>query len=120
MELSDLEPGDFFRLLRVKFKQTEQAAFAKDDEFSVGHDAGAAPVNFGCGCAVRLPMFVAVPHEFASFEFDAAKMGVGLVAAAEGIEKTVVIDRRVPVKFEDCAAPYLLNAFAVRSDFQKH
>lgn len=109
MELGDLEARDFIGLLRVEFEQAEQTAFAEDDEFAVGHDAGAAAVDVGCGCAVGLPVFVAVPHEFAGFEFDAAKMGVGLVATAEGVKDAVVVNRRVPMEFEGCGAPEFLN-----------
>ena len=100
MQLWDLEARNFFRLLRVQFEQAEQTAFAEDDEFSVGQNAGTAAVNIGRRAAVGLPVFIAVPHELAGFEFDAAKMGVWLVAAAEGVKMTVVINGCIPVQFE--------------------
>jgi hypothetical protein len=103
--LRNLKARNLLGLLGVQFEQAQQTAFAEHNEFAISYNAGTAAVDVRRRRAVGLPSFVAVPHEFAGFEFDAAKMGVRFVAAAEGVKKAVMVDGGVPMEFEDSAAP---------------
>src|SRR6476620_6407115 len=99
MQLRNLVATDLLSLFRIYFKQTEDSPFAQDDKFSFGHCTRTTAVHIRCWRAVRRPTLVPVPHQFCSIEFDAAKVGVRLVTATEGVKIALVKDRCGPMNF---------------------
>src|SRR5258705_10170090 len=120
MEARHLEPTDFFGLIGMDFEEAEQAAFTEHNQFALSHDRGAATIDGRSWRAVRRPTFVAIPHQLARFELDAAEARIRFVTTAEGIEIAVMQDRRVPVDFEHVTPPDLIDALSVRTHAQKH
>src|SRR6266576_1817323 len=113
MQSRNLEAGEFIELLWVWLKKPQYPPFPQRNELSVGQDAGATAKNCRSWCAMWRPAFVPLPHEFAGLKFDTTKAGIGLIASAEGVEKTVQKNRCTPMHFKDRAAPERFDSFAV-------
>src|SRR5207247_5057054 len=117
MQTRNLPARGFLRFFWIDLEKAEQAAFAEHDQFSVRQDGGATAVNLRLRrrvTAVQRPAFVALPHQFAAIQLNATKLRVRLVAPAESVEVTVVIDRCVPMDFQHRAPPDLLETAIVR------
>src|SRR5690348_9829565 len=80
-QLRHLPRADFLTSLRIRSKQTKPPALTEHDEFAVRQNRRATAKRARLSRAVRGPAFVAIPHELAGFEFDAAEARVRFVAS---------------------------------------